>query len=335
MKKAIHLENSSLKYPLPESFIKELSEELDSINEYPSGGTYTNLSTKAAEYFGVLPEYVLPANGSDEIIEAITMAFGEKLILIPVPTFSQYETCAERYNLNKKLITCLQGCNFQLKYCEDDLKKASLVWICNPNNPTGTIVPREEIIKILNIASGTVVVDECNYEYIGESVADLIEQFPNLVISRSFSKNFGLAGLRLGFAISSVKNIEEISRYCQKFRVNKMAEIAGIKVLNYLDYFQKAWQEIALVREFFIDGLKNTGITPFPSKTNYVLVDFINQKKARNIWQYLRKENVFTFASWEGEFSGLDSHFIRFAISNHEDMSHVLQLLEKFQNNIS
>ena len=334
-KKSIHLEHSSLKYPLPELFLKELSEELCSMNEYPSGGYYRLLSTKLAEYAGTNPESVLPTNGSDEVIESVTRAFGKKLILIPIPTFSQYEVSAERNGFNKKLVPCLHDHHYRLEYCEDDLKEASLVWICNPNNPTGTSIPTEEIIRILAIAPGIVAVDECNYEYLGKSVVDLIEQYPNLVISRSFSKNFGLAGLRLGFIISAKNNIRGIAHYCQHFRVNKMAEIAGIKVLNYLDYFQKIWQEIAQIRNFFIAGLREKDIISFPSHTNFVLADFISEEKTRKVWQYLKKEKVYTFAAWEEEFSGLDKHYIRFTISNREEMAYVLELLDRFLKNIS
>ncbi len=330
MKIAIHLEHSSLKYPLPELLLQELSQEMVFINDYPCGGCYEELSAKLAEYVGTTPECILPANGSDEVIESITRAFGGELILIPIPTFSQYEVSAERNKLNKKFIPCLKEGKYQLEYCEDDLKKASLVWICNPNNPTGSSIPRDVIKGILDVTSGIVAVDECNYEYSGESVVDLIGQYPNLVISRSFSKNFGLAGLRLGFAVSSTKNITEIAQYSQHFRVNKMAEIAGIKVLKYIDYFQGIWQEIARTREYFVSRLQDMGIIALPSKTNFVLVDFVTGEKARQVWQYLREENVFTVAAWEVEFTGLDNRYLRFAISNHEEMAYVLELLEKF-----
>jgi histidinol-phosphate aminotransferase len=333
MRKTIHLDYSTLKYPLPELLLQELSEELAFINEYPCGGCYEALSTKLAEYAGTTPDCILPANGSDEVIESITRAFGRRLILIPIPTFSQYEASAERNKFNKKFIPCLGEGQYQLDYCEDDLKKASLVWICNPNNPTGSSIPRGVIKKILSSTSGIVAVDECNYEYLGESVVDLIGQYPNLVISRSFSKNFGLAGLRLGFAVSSNRNIDEISRYLQNFRVNKMAEIAGMKVLKYLDYFQYIWQKIAHTRDYFAKGLSDIGIVVLPSKSNFVLADFLTEEKTRQVWCYLREENVFTVAAWEKEFSGLDNHYIRFTISNHEEMTYVLELLQRFQRN--
>lgn len=330
--KPIFLEHSSLKYPLPEGLLSELSKELNNISHYPSGGNYSELSAKFAEYAGVRIDNILPANGSDEVIEAVTRAFGSKLVLIPVPTFSQYEVSAVRNGFCRKLVNCLNGYDYRLNYDEHDLKKASLVWICNPNNPTGGSVPRETITGILERATGIVVVDECNYEYLGETMVDLIDKYSNLVISRSFSKNFGLAGLRLGFTIANPNNIKKISRFYQHFRVNKMAEIAGIRVLKYLDYYKALWQEIARARELFIEGLQQINIMAFPSRANFVLVDFITKENTKSVWQYLREEGVYTFAAWGDEFSGLASHYIRFTIGNQPEMEYTLNLIKKYQN---
>jgi histidinol-phosphate aminotransferase len=330
--KPISLEHSSLKYPLPEELLSELSQELNNVSHYPSGGNYPELSAKFAEYAGVHIANILPANGSDEVIEAVTRAFGNKLILIPVPTFSQYEVSAIRNGFSRKLINCLNDYDYRLNYDDHDLKKASLVWICNPNNPTGGPIPRETITEILERAAGIVVVDECNYEYLGETMVDLIDKYPNLVISRSFSKNFGLAGLRLGFTIANQNNIKKISRFYQHFRVNKMAEIAGIKVLKYLDYYKALWQEIARVRELFIEGLQQINIMAFPSRANFVLVDFTTKENTKLVWQYLRGEGVYTFAAWGDEFSGLESHYIRFTVGNQPEMEYTLNLLKKYQN---
>jgi histidinol-phosphate aminotransferase len=331
--KPIYLDHSSLKYPLPEKLLFELSNELPNINKYPSGGNYLKLSAKLAGYVDVAPENILPVNGSDEVIEAATRAFGSKLILIPIPTFSQYEASADRNRFNKKLVNCLQGYDYKLNYSDDDLKKASLVWICNPNNPTGDSISRENIKNILDRSAGIVVVDECNYEYLGETAVDLINKYRNLVISRSFSKNFGLAGLRLGFTIASPENIMKIARYCQHFRVNRMAEIAGIKVLKYLNYYKGIWQEVAKVRKQFIAALQQINIMAFPSKSNFVLVDFITRENTKSVWQYLRKEGVYAFAAWEDEFSGLENHYIRFTIGTRQEMDYTLMLLNQYQTN--
>jgi histidinol-phosphate/aromatic aminotransferase/cobyric acid decarboxylase-like protein len=186
----IFLTQSYFKYPLPEEMLKELSEELKDINRYPSGGEYAKLRQVLAEYIGVKIENILPTNGSDEVIEIVTRAYkGE--VLIPVPTFSQYEVSADRGRLSKVLVNCLHEGVYTLNYSARQLEKASLVWICNPNNPTGTRVPRENIIDILQRAKGMVVVDECNYEYLGETVVDLIDKYENLIISDYYQEVWG------------------------------------------------------------------------------------------------------------------------------------------------
>jgi len=328
-KEKIFLTQSYLKYPLPEEMLKELSEELKDINRYPSGGGYAKLRQVLAEYAGVKMENILPANGSDEVIEIVSRAYkGE--VLIPIPTFSQYEASADRSGLPKVLVNCLHDGVYSLNYSAQQLDKASLVWICNPNNPTGTRIPREEIVDILQRAKGMVVVDECNYEYLGETVVDLIGKYENLIISRSFSKNFGLAGLRLGFAISNPQNIKKLAIFCQYFRVNRMAEKAAGKVLKYLDYYRKAWKKIKKVRDKFVRQINELGFFAYNSKANFVLVEFKDKKETEKVWKYLKENGIYTLPGWENEFSGLDDQFIRFTIGDEWEMDRVGEVLSDY-----
>ncbi len=328
-KEKIFLTQSYFKYPLPEEMLKELSEELKDINRYPSGGEYTILRQALAEYVGVKMENILPTNGSDEVIEIVSRAYkGE--VLIPIPTFSQYEVSADRGRLSKVLVNCLYDGAYSLNYSAQQLDKASLVWICNPNNPTGTRIPREEIVDILQRAKGMVVVDECNYEYLGESVVDLIDKYENLIISRSFSKNFGLAGLRLGFAISNPQNIEKLAAFGQHFRVNRMAEKAAGKVLKYLDYYQEVWGKMKKVRDKFVRQINALGFSDYDSKANFVLVEFKNKKETKRVWKYLKEKGIYTLAGWENEFSGLDDQFIRFTIGVEWEMDKVVEVLSDY-----
>ncbi len=325
-KEKIFLTQSYFKYPLPKEMLKELSEELKDINRYPSGGEYTKLRQVLAKYVGVKIENILPANGSDEVIEVVSRAYkGE--VLIPIPTFSQYEVSADRGRLSKVLVNCLNGGVYSLNYSNQQLDKASLVWICNPNNPTGTRIPREKIVDILQRAKGMVVVDECNYEYLGETVVDSIDKYENLIISRSFSKNFGLAGLRLGFAISNPQNIKKIAAFGQYFRINRMAEEAAGKVLKYLDYFQEAWKKIKKVRDKFVRQMNELGFSAYDSQANFVLVKFKNKEKTERVWKYLKEKGIYTLPGWENEFSGLDDQFIRFNIGEEWEMDRVVEVL--------
>ncbi len=322
----IFLTQSYFKYPLPEEMLKELSEELKDINRYPSGGEYAKLRQVLAEYIGVKIENILPTNGSDEVIEIVSRAYkGE--VLIPIPTFSQYEASADRSGLPKVLVNCLHNREYNINYSAKQLEKASLVWICNPNNPTGTEIPRGKIIDILQRAKGMVVVDECNYEYLGETVMDLIDKYKNLVISRSFSKNFGLAGLRLGFAISNPQNIKKLAAFGQHFRVNRMAEKAAAKVLKYLDYYQEVWGKMKKVRDKFVWQINELGFFAYDSKANFVLVGFKDKKVTERVWKYLKENDIYTLPGWENEFSGLDDQFIRFTIGEEWEMDRVVEVL--------
>ncbi len=328
-KEKIFLTQSYFKYPLPEEMLKELSTELKDINLYPSGGEYVKLRQVLAEYVGVKVENILPTNGSDEVIEVVSRAYkGE--VLIPIPTFSQYEVSADRGRLSKVLVNCLNGGVYSLNYSNQQLDKASLVWICNPNNPTGTRIPREKIVDILQKAKGMVVVDECNYEYLGETVVDSIDKYENLIISRSFSKNFGLAGLRLGFAISNPQNIKKLAAFGQYFRVNRMAEEAAGKVLKYLDYFQEAWEKIKKVRDKFVRQMNELGFSAYDSQANFVLVEFKNKEETERVWKYLKEKGIYTLPGWENEFSGLEDQFIRFTIGVEWEMDKAVEALSDY-----
>lgn len=327
-KEKIFLTQSYFKYPLPEELLKELSEELKDINRYPSGGEYAKLRQVLAEYIGVKIENILPTNGSDEVIEIVSRAYkGE--VLIPIPTFSQYEASADRGGLSKVLVNCLHDREYNINYSNQQLDKASLVWICDPNNPTGTRIPRENIIDILQRAKGMVVVDECNYEYLGETVVDLIDKYENIIISRSFSKNFGLAGLRLGFAVSNPENIKKLAAFGQHFKVNRMAEKAAGKVLKYLDYYQEIWEKIKKVRDKFIEQINELGFFAYDSKANFVLAEFKNKEETERVWKYLKENGIYTLPGWENEFSGLDDQFIRFTIGEEWEMDKVVKVLTK------
>lgn len=327
-KEKIFLTQSYFKYPLPEELLKELSEELKDINRYPSGGEYAKLRQVLAEYIGVKIENILPTNGSDEVIEIVSRAYkGE--VLIPIPTFSQYEASADRGGLSKVLVNCLHDREYNINYSDQQLDKASLVWICDPNNPTGTRIPRENIIDILQRAKGMVVVDECNYEYLGETVVDLIDKYENIIISRSFSKNFGLAGLRLGFAVSNPENIKKLAAFGQHFKVNRMAEKAAGKVLKYLDYYQEVWEKIKKVRDKFIEQINELGFFAYDSKANFVLAEFKNKEETERVWKYLKENGIYTLPGWENEFSGLDDQFIRFTIGEEWEMDKVVKVLTK------
>jgi histidinol-phosphate aminotransferase len=321
----IRLDLSCLRSPLPEGMVRELAGELERIQEYPSG-SYDSLREAFANYAGVQAKQVAVGNGLDEIIDLVTRAWPGR-ILIPVPTFSQYELAAARINCERVPVPSLREEGYAIAYTDGQLRAASLTWVCTPNNPTGTVIPRRTIIDLLEAAEGMVAVDECYFEFCGESVIDLIDRYPNLVVLRSFSKNFGLAGLRLGFAVSHSANIDVLNKLRQIFNVNRLAEAAGVIALNYLEDFRGIWEGIREIRQHFSAELARFGYRPLSSEANFLLVDFGTRVKAERCWRALRSAGILTFPGWDEEFSGLDGRYIRFTVGTPAEMAEATEVL--------
>ncbi len=322
----IDLSYADLKYPPHAALIKMLHQELNKINLYPSGD-YIDLRETYAEYAKVNKANVLAGNGTDEIIDLITRVWGDK-VLLAIPTYQQYALAAKRRGAEITLADSLTGEHYRIAFTKNHLKESSLIWICNPNNPTGNKIPRRHIMSVLRETCGMVAVDECYYEFSGESVVDLINEFDNLVVVRSLSKSFGLAGLRLGFALSAVQNIEKLEQIRQIFSVNRLAERAGKEIFDHFDYYREIWDKVSQTRENFIENISRLGFTPFRSYTNFVLVRFNNIAQTKNMWQGLHNRGIDVLkADDKEEFTGLNGLFLRFTIGTDDEMHKVGQVM--------
>lgn len=322
----IDLSYADLKYPPPDELIEALHQELSRVNLYPSGD-YGGLREAYAGYAGVDKANVLPGNGGDEIIDLITRVWGDR-VLLAIPTYSQYALAAKRRGSKIILANSLANGQYLIAFSKGQLGESSLIWICNPNNPTGNKIPRQHIISVLRETHAMVAVDECYYEFSGESVVDLIDEFDNLVVMRSLSKNFGLAGLRLGFALSAVQNIEKLEQVRQIFSVNRLAERAGKEIFDHFTYYRQIWDRVAQTRETFIAEVSGLGLTPFKSYTNFVLVKFSDVPQMENVWQGLRDRGIDVLkADDEEEFTGLDGPLLRFTIGTDDEMRKVTQAM--------
>lgn len=328
----IDLSYADLKYPPPATLIEALHQELSKINLYPSGD-YLDLRETYAEYAKVNKTNILAGNGTDEIIDLITRVWGNR-ILLAIPTYQQYALAAKRRGAKVTLTNSLIGERYRIAFTKNHLKESSLIWICNPNNPTGSKIPRQHILSVLKEACGMVAVDECYYEFSGESVVDLIDKFDNLVVVRSLSKSFGLAGLRLGFALSAARNIEKLEQVRQIFSVNRLAERAGKEIFDHFDYYREIWDKVSRTRKTFIENVSGLGFMPFRSYTNFVLVRFNNIAQTKNMWQGLHNRGIDVLkADDKGEFTGLNELFLRFTIGTDDEMHKVGQAMAEISQN--
>lgn len=239
---------------------------------YPAYGDTVDL---IANYCGVRPEQVMITNGSDQGIDLIIRAAcreGDEAI-IPGPSFAIYSHCAKVENLRLIEPQYTRDGGFPTaEVLAGITPKTRLICFGNPNNPSGTVVPRQDIVRILQAAPQAVVlVDECYYEYFGESVADLVDTFPNLVVTRTFSKTWGMPSLRLGYIIARADNILALLNVRGPYDINQMAVVAIRAALAHPEYTQayvaEVMQQSKPLLERFLD---ENGIDYWPSGANYL-----------------------------------------------------------------
>lgn len=239
---------------------------------YPAYGDTVDL---IADYCGVSPEQLMITNGSDQGIDLIIRSAcreGDEAI-IPGPSFAMYSQCArvEKLTIHEPRYTLENG--FPTAGVMAAISaKTRVICIANPNNPSGTAVSREEIVAIAKAApQAAVLVDECYYEYFGETVVDLVNELPNLVVTRTFSKTWGIPSLRLGYIISRAENILALLNVRGPYDINQLAIVAIRAALAHPHYTQDYVREVMLQAKPKLEAfLSERGIPFWPSGANYI-----------------------------------------------------------------
>jgi len=251
------------------------------LQRYPDKD-YINLKKAASKYYKLDKNKIAVGSGVDSIILLSTITLGDNILLC-CPLFEVYEKCLK--SLEKKY----QKINFGPYYnisSEKIIKKmyrdTKLIILASPNNPTGNIVNRKEIKKILSSTSSNLVIDEAYAEIAGISNLDLIKKYDNLIIFRSLSKSFSLAGIRVGFAFANEKiisKIEKTRKNIQPFIIPTLSEDIAIKALKQKKYPDKNKYETEKRKKWFIKKLRESkNIKIYPSKTNFLLIKTLDNK---------------------------------------------------------
>lgn len=326
-KKFLRMDLSESRFPPSPRVIEAIHSAAERVNEYPDPSSWS-LRKALAKYNNVNPDNIIVGNGSDEIIDLISRAFlnkGDKIITF-IPTFSQYKWSAEILGAHTVEIPSLTDREYAIrpeKVLDRISPTTKIIWICNPNNPTGNIIPQDCIKQILDSVDPTVIVavDECYFEFSGQTSLDLLDEYENLIIVRSLSKTFCLAGLRVGYAISNTEIIKNIWKVKQPFNVNLIAQIAGVTALKDIKYYKDIWLKLAKERRYVIEKLREIeGVETLPSTTNFLLLDISKcTKDPKRIYANLIEKKISVLPGWSKEFSGLNQFYLRVLISTRKD----------------
>jgi histidinol-phosphate aminotransferase len=237
----------------------------------------------AATHLGLKPEQVLLANGVDEAIHVLCQTYlgtGDEMLL-SVPTYSMYAVYASGTEAKLIEVQADETFRFPLAALLEKITPATkLIAIANPNSPTGQPVRREDILRILETAPhAAVLVDEAYFHFYGQTVMDLVGRMPNLIVARTFSKAYGLAGLRLGLLAAPKEQMHWLRRVISPYSVNSLALAclpAALEDQAYIDWYV---DEVLAARDQFTASLDRHGARYWPSQANFILI-YIGRKHA-------------------------------------------------------
>jgi len=313
---AIRLDKGEFPYPPLPAVVEAIAAAAPDIHRYPDllGG---DLRARLADYAGVAPEQVVVTNGSDDAIELVLKVCLPPggSVLLPTPTFFVYGFSARLLGRTVVEVPMPQRTG-EFAIVPDDLlaqaESAQVLFLANPNNPTGGRAPRAAIADLLERFAGWVVVDECYFEYGGDTIADLLDTYPNAIVLRSLSKSFGLAGTRVGYALASPEVADHLYRAAQIFAVNRLAIAAGIAALNNREAYATRRAELLAERDRLAAELHDLGARVYPSAANFLFVSTEPlEMTSAEIAAGLRDRQI-----WVADFGGkqgLAPHYLRVA----------------------
>jgi histidinol-phosphate aminotransferase len=291
---------------------------------------YQAPTQRLARYFRVRPQELLLTNGGDDALRVFFDTFVDSgsAILICEPTFPMYRYYAEIYGARISVLRYGRQMEFPLNDALAALrKKPRVLFIANPNNPTGTLLPPQAIRKILNAATHTVVViDEAYAEFSGVTVVPGIRKYPQLYVARTFSKVAGLAALRLGAVIACKSSLSLVRRAMPPFPVNLAALAAAEAAINDRSTMQRYVRDIKRTRAWFAAELQRLNVKSYPSAGNFLLADFGAGGPA--LFQKLEKQGILL----RDKSNDIGSGFVRVTIGTSSELQRLLKSIRKEWN---
>ena len=310
--------------------VKAIEGVISGLNRYPDGSGY-DLIMSLSQYLGVPPGEIVLGNGSDEIIGLLTRAFlvpGDEVI-IPAPSFLMYGIMAGSAGA-RLLRVPLKSLSIDLDGITGSISgKTRIIFICNPNNPTGTVLSKSDFEKFLAKVPQDViiVVDEAYIEFVRDENCfrgiDYLDSGRSVVILRTFSKIFGLAGLRIGYGVMSEEITGILNRIRPPFNASSLAQAGAMAALRDQTFFRETVSLIHNGLDFMYDTLSRMGIRYFTTQANFFLIDV--GKKADDVFEDLLSKGIIVRSMTSYGYP----EYIRVTVGLPEENIRFLKALEK------
>lgn len=287
----VKLNQNESRYPPSPRAIKAIEAAAGRLALYPES-TSLKLREAAASVYNVPVDHVFAGNGSDDILNILFSACcnaGDEAVAFR-PSYSYYATLAAIHDVRYRMI------DFEGEFSIPDrldLNKAKLVFLPNPNAPTGTVFPENEVRRLLAaIPNGLLVVDEAYADFCGQTALPLLKEYENLVVARTFSKSYSLAGLRVGLGFGRPELLAELEKVRDFYNLDRLAQAGAEAALLDQDWLRHIVDKVAAERDATRDAVREMGLTVHDSGANFLLIRFASDNQARAVFEGLRQRRV-------------------------------------------
>ncbi len=287
----IKLNTNENPYPPSPKVLKVLAEiNAEQLRRYPDP-VGSQFRKAAAEINEVEPGFIMCCNGGDDLLRIAFQAFCDenRPVAYPVPTYSLYPVLANLQNCKAMEIPFDTEFNLPAKITGTS---AALTIVCNPNAPTGTFISTDEIASLADEISGVLLVDEAYVDFAENDCTALVKDFDNMILLRSMSKGYSLAGLRFGYAIAQPEMIAGLMKVKDSYNVDAVAIVVATAAIKDQKYFKENVQKIKAERARLVDKLRNMDFDVPDSFSNFVLVQYRNGRAAE-VYEQLTRRNIY------------------------------------------
>ena len=331
--RVVKLNTNENPYPPSPSVQNAINQEINLLNLYPNPVSH-DLRQVIADLHGLNASQIIVGNGSDDLLNLCVRCFSDEELKVGMlhPSYSLYEVIAGVQGSEMVRIP-FQDSEFSLDLAGIKLSKTNLFFLTNPHAPSGRVYTRKEIRNILDGFSGLLVIDEAYADFAPQNGLPLLQEYENLIITRTLSKSYSLAGLRIGYAMGHPNIVQELDKVREVYNVDRLAQAGASAALLDQMYFKVCLRKVIEQRDFLAETFKFLGWPFIPSGANFIFVQPLgaggeaSSENARSLFQYLNENKILVRYFPDHP---LTNSYLRISIGKPDQMSMLVDVIKRW-----